>query len=41
MLGGWVVQYSALFGYGGMQAYLPKEDLAIATALAPSHPPQP
>jgi D-alanyl-D-alanine carboxypeptidase len=31
VLGGWVLQNPAFFGYGGVQAYLPKEDLAIAT----------
>jgi D-alanyl-D-alanine carboxypeptidase len=30
VLGGWVLQNPALFGYGGVQAYLPSEDLAIA-----------
>ena len=32
MLGGWVLQNPELYGYGAVQAYLPSEDLAIATA---------
>ena len=28
--GGWVTQTPAFFGYSGVQAYLPSEDLAIA-----------
>ena len=27
----WVLQNPTFFGYGGVQAYLPSEDLAIAT----------
>jgi D-alanyl-D-alanine carboxypeptidase len=30
VLGGWVLQSPAFHGYGGVQAYLPSEDLAIA-----------
>jgi hypothetical protein len=30
VLGGWVMQKPQFFGYGGVQAYLPSEDLAIA-----------
>ncbi len=30
VLGGWVLQNPEFFGYGGVQAYLPSEDLAIA-----------
>jgi D-alanyl-D-alanine carboxypeptidase len=32
VLGGWVLQNPLFFGYGAVQAYLPSEDLAIATA---------
>jgi D-alanyl-D-alanine carboxypeptidase len=32
VLGGWVLQNPAFFGYGAVQAYLPSEDLAIATS---------
>ncbi len=32
VIGGWVLQNPAFFGYGGVQAYLPSEDLAIATS---------
>jgi D-alanyl-D-alanine carboxypeptidase len=31
VLGGWVLQNPAFFGYGGVQACLPSEDLAITT----------
>ncbi len=30
VLGGWVVQNPLFYGYGGVQAYLPSKDLAIA-----------
>jgi D-alanyl-D-alanine carboxypeptidase len=30
VLGGWVLQNPLFFGFGGVQAYLPSEDLAIA-----------
>ena len=30
--GGWVMQSPSFFGYGAIQAYLPSEDLAIATS---------
>jgi len=32
VLGGWVLQNPEFYGYGAVQAYLPSEDLAIATA---------
>jgi D-alanyl-D-alanine carboxypeptidase len=32
MIGGWVLQNPSFFGYGGVQAYLPSEDLAIASS---------
>jgi D-alanyl-D-alanine carboxypeptidase len=32
VLGGWVLQNPLFYGYGAVQAYLPSEDLAIATA---------
>jgi D-alanyl-D-alanine carboxypeptidase len=32
VLGGWVLQNPAFFGYSGVQAYLPSEDLAIAAS---------
>jgi D-alanyl-D-alanine carboxypeptidase len=31
VLGGWVLQNPAFFGYGGVQAYLPSASLSIAT----------
>lgn len=30
MMGGWVLQNPLFYGYGGVQAYLPSEDMAIA-----------
>jgi D-alanyl-D-alanine carboxypeptidase len=32
VIGGWVLQNPSFFGYGGVQAYLPSEDLAIASS---------
>jgi D-alanyl-D-alanine carboxypeptidase len=32
VLGGWVLQNPSFFGWGGVQAYLPSEDLAIAAS---------
>jgi D-alanyl-D-alanine carboxypeptidase len=32
VIGGWVLQNPSFFGYGGVQAYLPSEDLAIAAS---------
>jgi CubicO group peptidase (beta-lactamase class C family) len=32
VIGGWVLQNPSFFGYGAVQAYLPSEDLAIATS---------
>jgi D-alanyl-D-alanine carboxypeptidase len=32
MLGGWILQNPSFFGWGGLQAYLPEKDLAIAAS---------
>ena len=32
VVGGWILQNPSFYGWGALQAYLPEEDLAIATS---------